>query len=115
MRTCEHKVVTEIVTKNVTVKRICDNCHKEIQMESDSKYYNYFHVSTHHNDWGNDSCDSYMDYDACCPDCAIKMAEIYLKNAYKQGSYNTKEINIEHVCSLEDGTNRDYSWDIASD
>lgn len=117
MRVTETKEITKVIKEEVTVKRICDNCEKEIVMSYitglGDKYYNYFHITTHHHDWGNDSIDSYESYDACCPACALEMAKKYLINAYS--GHNTKEIEIEHVRSLESGTDRTYERDIEKD
>jgi DNA repair exonuclease SbcCD ATPase subunit len=111
MRVTETKEITKVVREEVTVKRICDNCGNEITLWDRPEEYNYFLVTTHPYDWGNDSIDSYESYDVCCPKCALEMAEKYLANAYKEG-YNTKTIKIEHVRSLERGTDRNYEHDI---
>lgn len=116
MRVVETKEITKVVKEEVTAKRICDNCGKEIAISRKTGYgdeYNYFCITTHHHDWGNDSIDSYESYDACCPKCALEMAEKYLTNAYSGN--NTKEIEIEHVRSLNSGTDRDYKHDIEED
>lgn len=116
MRVTETKETTKVVREEVTIKRICDNCGKEIAISYRTGYgdeYNYFCITTHHSDWGNDSIDSYETYDACCPTCAVQMAEKYLNKAYP--GRNTKEIDIEHVRDLDEGTNRDYKHDIEED
>ena len=116
MRVTETKEITKIIKEEVTVKRICDNCGKEITISHVTGYgdrYNYFHITTHHHDWGNDSIDSYESYDACCPTCALEMAKKYLTNAYPD--CNTKTIEIKHVRGLESGTDRTYKHDIAED
>jgi len=116
MRVVETKEITKVVQEEVTVKRICDNCGKEITISRKTglgNQYNYFLITTHHHDWGNDSIESYEYYDACCPTCALEMAEKYLVNAYSDR--NTKEIEIEHVRGLESGTDRTYKHDIEED
>lgn len=116
MRVVETKEITKVIEEEVTVKRICDNCGKEITISRRTGYgdeHNYFHITTHHYDWGNDSIESYEHYDACCPQCALEMAEKYLAKAYKGN--NTKEIDIEHVRSLNSGTDRTYKRDIEED
>jgi len=116
MRVVETKEITKVVKEEVTVKRICDNCGKEITISNITGVcddYNYFCIATHHHDWGNDSIDSYETYDACCPKCALEMAEKYLNNAY--AGRNTKEINISHVRYLSEGTDRTYKHDIEED
>lgn len=116
MRVVETKEITKVVKEEVTVERICDNCGKKIAISHITgldNQYNYFRITTHHHDWGNDSIDSYESYDACCPTCALEMTEKYLSNAYK--GCNTKEIEIEHVRGLESGTDRTYKHDIEED
>lgn len=116
MRVTETKEITKVVKEEVTIKRICDNCGKEIAISRKTGYgnkYNYFRIATHHSDWGNDSIESYEIYDACCPKCALEMTEKYLTKAYP--GHNTKEIEIEHVRSLEMGTDRDYERNIEED
>ena len=116
MRVVETKEVTKVVKEEATTKRICDNCEKEITISHITGYgnmYNYFRITTHHCDWGNDSIDSYETYDACCPKCALEMAEKYLTNAYP--GCNTKTIEIEHVRGLNEGTDRTYKHDIEED
>lgn len=116
MRVVETKEVTKVVKEAVTVKRICDNCGKEITIGRRTVYgdeCNYFRITTHHHDGGNDSIESYESYDACCPACASEMAEKYLIKAFS--GYNTKTIEIEHIRSLEGGTDRTYKHDIEED
>jgi len=116
MRVVETKEITKVVKEEVTVKRICDNCGKEIAISHRTGYgnqYNYFCITTHHYDWGNDSIESYESYDACCPTCALELAEKYLTKAYSGN--NTKEIEIKHVCGLGEGTDRTYKQNIEED
>lgn len=116
MRVIKTNEIAKVVREEVTVKRICDNCGKEIAISYITGLgndHNYFRITTHHHDWGNDSIDSYESYDACCPKCALEMAEKYLTNAYP--GHNTKEIEIEHVRGLEAGTDRTYKHDIEED
>lgn len=116
MRVVETKETTKVVKEEITVKRICDNCGKEIAISHITgigNQYNYFCITTHHHDWGNDSIESYESYDACCPTCALEMAEKYLSNAYP--GHNTKTIEIEHVRGLESGTDRTYKQNIEDD
>ena len=116
MRVVETKEITKVVKEKVTVKRICDNCGKEIAISRRTDLgdeYNYFHITTHHRDCGGDSIEIYETYDACCPTCALKMAEKYLTKAYP--GYNANEIEIEHARSLDGGTDRTYKRDIEED
>lgn len=116
MRVVKTKKITKVVEEEITVKRICDNCGKELAISHTTGFgnqYNYFRITTHHHDWGNDSIESYESYDACCPKCAVEMAEKYLTNAYP--GYNTKTIEIEHIRGLEGGTSRTYKHNIEED
>ena len=113
MRISEKKEVTEIKIKDVPVGMICDCCGKPIlpvEKRGETNVYNFFYVCTSHNDWGNDSIDSVEGFDACSPDCATKMAGAYLKKVYSR--WNTCEIEISHVRSINDGTDREYKKSI---
>lgn len=105
MRIVEEKEVVKRSVEKVTIGRICDCCREEIKPDR-QLLYNYFRVVTSHHDWGNDSIDSIESYDACCAECAWTMAKVYLEEAEKDR--NTMEIEIEHVCRLNDGTDREY-------
>ena len=72
-------------------KVICDGCYIEINEAN-----GYFHVRTHHNDWGNDSVDSLETYDFCCPECLYEFAKPYIQDSY-DGRFNTHELEIEHI------------------
>ena len=52
----DYEIKTHTVTEKVLVKetRYCDICKKEIENNK-----SYWRLTTHHNDWGNDSIDSY--------------------------------------------------------
>ena len=77
--------------EKVELRTVCDGCKKEID-----KKVGYFRVCTSHNDWGNDSIDSYEHYDFCCPACLFKFAEPYVSESYNN-RFNTREIDIEHM------------------
>lgn len=53
----------------------------------------YYHVTTGHNDWGNDSEDS-IDHMDICPSCLVNEYSDYVDRASK--GYNSEYINIEH-------------------
>ena len=96
-----------IVMRECIVGKKCDVCGKEIlPTVIPHKYgepvYDYYEITTHHNDWGNDSGDSYEHFDACSPDCAYKMWEEYIHDS--AGTRKTKCIEVEHInCwTLED-------------
>ena len=109
MRKTEEKEVVKKSLEKVTTGRICDFCGKEI-LPVDGARYNYFCITTSHCDWGNDSVDSFEHFDACSVECALGLAEKYLKST--NGFRNTGEIDIEHANWLEDGTDRDYKTEI---
>lgn len=51
----------------------------------------YFRVTTGHNDWGNDSCDSVKHRDIC-PECVGKFVSDYLGD---KNGYDTAYIEVE--------------------
>lgn len=111
MRITERKEQTITQVTDVLIARKCDICGKIIEKVKHECWggtgdlYNYFLITTHHNDWGNDSIESYEHYDACCPDCVIKFTEKYVREAQERpGIINSKAIEIEHVNSLSAGT-----------
>lgn len=67
------KLVTHIV---------CDCCEKHIPTDFavPREDRGYFHVTTGHNDWGNDSCDS-VEWRDLCPECAEKVFADYISKA----------------------------------
>jgi hypothetical protein len=75
---------TKKVEKKVLSKVTCDVCKKEIK-----KGEEYYNVTTHHNDWGNDSVDSFKDFDICSDDCLkVKFVE------FVKAQEETKHIDI---------------------
>lgn len=64
----------------------CDSCNKKIVDKE-----KYFEVTTGHNDWGNDSCDSIRHLDIC-EKCLNKYVGDYFKKTKE--SY-TAYINVE--------------------
>ena len=113
MRITEKQEVIRKSIEEVPIGIICDYCKKPIypvRSYVNRKEYNFFRISTSHNDWGNDSIDSCESFDACSPECATKMAEAYLTKSYQ--SINTREITINHVRSIEDCSDYDTDHDI---
>ena len=69
---------------------VCDNCDKHIDiMKQKGTYYS---ILSGHREWGNDSCDSIEELDACCDECLIALVNRWLE---KWKGYNTAYINIE--------------------
>ena len=67
----ETKEVT--VKQEVVVAKKCDVCGKEIHGK-------HWLLTTSHNDWGNDSCESIKYEDLCSEDCVQeKLKEYFLK------------------------------------
>lgn len=107
MRITERKEVTRVEVEEVIVGRKCDICGSEIKKHKEYGY-NYFVIHTWHHDWGNDSIESHEYRDACCPDCVMTFTKDYINESYETVS-NTREIEIEHVQSLEQGASNTYS------
>lgn len=89
-----------LVTHDCVVGKMCDVCEKEIPPTVvphtyGEPVYDYYEVVTHHNDWGNDSIDSYKHFDVCSQDCAYKLWEEYIHNS--AGTRNTMCIEFWHV------------------
>lgn len=96
MNTIEHRKTTYIREADIVVEKKCDVCGKNIP-QSAFGYGNehpFFLITTHHNDWGNDSGESYQYYDACCPQCAVEFAQKYLSDCFE--GINSCVMEIEH-------------------
>ena len=101
MRIEETREVT--VVQKVVTGRVCDVCGAAIVPDAKANgAYNYFKVTTHHYDWGNDSVDSLERFDLCGPGCVMAFTEKYVQGAYDE-PVNTKAIEIEHVRTLQSG------------
>ena len=61
------------VKKEVLVGLKCDICGKDI-------HKGYWTLTTGHNDWGNDSCDSTKHFDLCSKECVQKKLEEYFED-----------------------------------
>lgn len=85
----ETKIITEPRKISYVVGIRCDRCGDNIK-ESEV----YYNVVTHHNDWGNDSIDSYENFDLC-NDCYLPFTENYFKKAT-----GTEEINISREINM---------------
>lgn len=85
------KVIYRKAKELVGIK--CDICGKVIPVDErgfKNDECRYFVVTTGHNDWGNDSCESIKHYDIC-PECVGGFVAKYLANA--EGS---EYIEVEH-------------------
>lgn len=97
MKEYKDKKIIQIDEVEVGIK--CDRCKKIIKNEDDynRKYLqgkHYYEVTTHHHDWGNDSIDSYEDYDFCNEKCLFEFLKEYYNG--KQGTFccDIEEIKI---------------------
>ena len=87
----------QIIIRELVIGKKCDVCGREIPPTSRTfprKEIPFFDVTTYHNDWGNDSVDSYEYFHACSPDCVMKMADGFLRDDFD--GINTKTIKIAH-------------------
>lgn len=86
-----------IVKRECVISKKCDVCGKDIPplpRTFPQIYTPYYRITTYHNDWGNDSCESYDYQDACSPECALKICEQYIPYDFK--GINSRTIKIEH-------------------
>lgn len=73
------RTITRQVRMVVGVK--CDICGTIIDSKKyRSKESRYFEVTTGHNDWGHDSCESVEKRDVC-PECIVKVMTEYINTA----------------------------------
>ena len=100
-RMTEKRLVEQDVV--VCERCACDICGKTIYEINDTfpiklttrtRHDEYWHLTTGHYDWGNDSCESVESLDLCSKECCIKALEEYL---YKySGSRNTGYFELRH-------------------
>lgn len=104
--------IQEVVTRNVRevpVSGQCDVCGCNLQPVDKSKLsihlkddiiYDYYRITTHHHDWGNDSIESYEDHDCCSIKCALNFIENYYKDCTKHTPWPTLELEMKHEYKL---------------
>lgn len=78
------------ITKPITKKVTCDICGKTIADEK-NRYAEYWTLVTGHSDWGNDSCESYDDFDLCSKDCVKEKLNGYFDDCEHS---NTQEFEL---------------------
>lgn len=85
------EIKEHVVTEQVLVeeKMVCDICGHEIKHRR-----GYWYVTTHHHDWGNDSCESYEEFDVCSVECLKEKFNDYCDESF--GDVGTKCIEVEH-------------------
>lgn len=91
------KIMKTIIEKECVISKRCDVCGKDIPPASKSfprELTPYYKIKTHHNDWGNDSIESYEYKDACSPECALKICQEYIPYRFKGN--NSRTIEVEH-------------------
>lgn len=89
----EYMEVTHTVTESIVVNetRYCDVCNGVIK-DNES----YWEVTTHHHDWGNDSCESYEDFDICSEVCLREKFDEYIRESMAN-DWNTKCFEVERI------------------
>ena len=76
--------------KKVKTSVVCDKCGKEIICKDrpghlDWNLQRYFSVTTGHNDWGNDSCES-VEHFEICPNCISTFVADYFESNKDSGT-----------------------------
>ena len=91
-------IMAKIIEKEkVTVEREiikgieCDVCKRKIVGK-------YWKLSTHHYDWGNDSIESYEDFDLCSPECISVMLNKYYERCKRS---DTQAFELEQASMRE--------------
>lgn len=106
----EQKVVTKTFYEIVPISGKCDVCGKELlPVEKDKlppnckdkDIYDYYSITTHHHDWGNDSCESYEYIDCCCINCALSFIQRYWNGCTKSTPWPTLELEMKHEYALK--------------
>lgn len=93
-------IITEVkktlVEKEVDKLVVCDGCNVTLHNYDinfmTGKAVSYYEVTTHHHDWGNDSCDSFEHFDYC-EECLPKAFEEY----HKMPNKGSECFEVEHA------------------
>ena len=105
----EYKEVIKKTYDYIPVSGKCDVCGKELlpvnkdQLPGhckETEIYDYYRITTHHHDWGNDSIDSYEYVDCCCLDCALKFVAHYWDGCTRTVPWPTLELEMKHEYRL---------------
>ena len=101
---------TQVTQKEVYIETLrCDRCKKVIYKKYGDKFddnnrsflsdyrkpVSYYVVTTGHNDWGNDSCES-VDTKVVCPKCLTEEYSNYVSLINEANIWNTMYMNIQH-------------------
>lgn len=84
-----------MVVKEIDKFIFCDGCavmlHDYNIKDFGGKETSYYSVSTHHHDWGSESCESFKHFDYC-EECLPKAFEKY----YKMQNKGSECFDVEH-------------------
>lgn len=81
----KYKTTEKIAKIDILADIKCDICKKEITGK-------FWHLTKHHNDWGNDSIDSYEHFDLCSRECINKALDDYINDCEES---NTQCFELE--------------------
>lgn len=89
----EYMTMTHTVTESVLIgqTRYCDVCNGVIKNNEP-----YWELTTHHHDWGNDSCESYEYFDICSEVCLREKFDEYMRESGKNNG-NTMCFEVERA------------------
>lgn len=107
----ERKEITTTRLEEVPIAGKCDICGNDLLpvdkdklpshfRDRDRSIYDYYRITTHHHDWGNDSIESYKYTDCCCIECALKFIKLYWNGCTKSTPWPTKELEMKHEYEL---------------
>lgn len=88
---------TKQVPKSVVYQTVCDSCGRVDGADPRG----WHHFSSHHNDWGNDSIDSWETHDACSWACYVAIVRRVVED-YGQRTYPTLEVDDKDLAFLGD-------------
>ena len=80
----------QTVKQEVFSELVCDVCGNKSKEENPNGWYNFSHG---HGAWGNDSCDSYCNFDVCSVECYLKQLK---KSLEEMKEYEDRYANIDH-------------------
>ena len=92
-------VVAKITKCDICGKIICDSRYEKMF----GKVQDHYLLTTGHNDWGNDSCDSIKEFDICSKECLQKKFEEYVKES--SGNRGSEYFEVSHSWHYVEGNN----------
>ena len=95
----EIKETKQVIAETVVAKiKKCDICGKIIWDSRNEgygvKFQDRYYLTTGHEDWGNDSCDSMKTFDICSKECLMKKFDEYIEKTC--GKSNTEYFEVNH-------------------